>query len=67
VNKAESGHDMGLLFNSFYYSPSSKKQAMQQYAPLPSDQVWFRREYPASWRNIDHGVGSFPPMFTSLD
>jgi hypothetical protein len=62
VNKAYRGHGNGLLFDSFYYTPLSEKMVMQQYVPLPMAHDWYRREYPTSWRNIDHGINWFSSL-----
>jgi GDP-fucose protein O-fucosyltransferase len=52
------GHEDGVLPTSFYYTPTSRRDALQQYVPLSNS--YFAREFPSSWRGIDKGIGMLP-------
>jgi GDP-fucose protein O-fucosyltransferase len=48
------GYENGLLPLSYYYAPSANRDVMHKYAPVKK--AFFNREFPTSWRDIDHGI-----------
>lgn len=50
-NEEAEGYDIGLLPNTFYYTPEKKKLVLHEYWPV--NQPSHRREFPVSWRNLD--------------
>jgi hypothetical protein len=49
------GYEMGIL-DSYYYAWPSSKNAMRDFWPVK--QAFYAREFPASWRDIDQGIGT---------
>lgn len=47
------GYEDGVQ-KSYYFAPMEWKYFMTKYFPIAS--IW-AREYPSSWRDIDHGIG----------
>jgi hypothetical protein len=47
------GYEMGII-DSYYYALEEHKTRMRDYWPIK--QAFYTREYPASWRFLDHGV-----------
>ena len=52
LNKME-GYEMGII-DSYYYALPAHKTKMRDYWPIK--QAFYSREYPTSWRNIDHDI-----------
>lgn len=48
----EEGYEDGLLLNSYYFLPAFKENMRKFAPPRPA----FAREFPISWRDIDHGI-----------
>ena len=48
------GYEMGLLPNTFYYVLGTHKTKLHDYWPIK--RLFYAREYPASWRNLDFDV-----------
>lgn len=50
-NAQADGYELGLLPDTFYYALAVHKTKMHDYWPIKK--LFYAREYPASWRNID--------------
>lgn len=50
----QEGYEMGLLPTTFYYALIQHKTKMHEYWPIKK--LFYSREYPAAWRNIDFDV-----------
>jgi hypothetical protein len=48
------GYEMGLLPNTYYYTLEAHKTKMHDFWPIKK--LFYAREYPASWRNLDFDV-----------
>jgi len=48
------GYEEGII-DSYYFAPIGQKFVMRDYVPVK--QAFYAREFPASWRDIDKGVG----------
>jgi hypothetical protein len=53
-NEKTEGHKLGLLPDTFYYAVEAHKTKMHDYWPIKK--LFYAREYPISWRNIDFDV-----------
>lgn len=47
------GYEMGII-DSYYYATPAHKTKMRDYWPIKK--AFYAREFPASWRNIDHDI-----------
>jgi len=52
--KHEEGYELGLLPNTYYYALAEHKTKMHEYWPIK--RLFYAREFPAAWRNIDLDV-----------
>ena len=50
-NMQAEGYEMGLLPTSYYYAVIDKKTSLHDYWPVKK--LYYAREYPVSWRNLD--------------
>ena len=57
------GFAHGIL-NSYYYAIEDKKDRMREYWPISG--AHYAREFPISWRNIDHGILATAGDFVTL-
>lgn len=48
------GYLDGILPSSYYYVPTSERNAMHSYVPLQG--AFFNREFPTSWRQLDFAI-----------
>jgi hypothetical protein len=53
-NAQADGYELGLLPDTFYYALAVHKTKMHDYWPIKK--LFYAREYPASWRNLDFDV-----------
>lgn len=53
LNKGD-GFATGVI-DSYYYAIPERKWRMREYWPISG--AVYAREFPMSWRNIDHGIG----------
>jgi hypothetical protein len=65
VTEGLPGSEQGLLPNSFYYAPQDLVRVMHQYSPLPNDRLFWAREWPTCWRDIDLSIGILPTQVQS--
>ena len=55
ANKAKApGYEHGVVASSYYYAKHEHKYHMQEYWPVKKQ--FYAREFPTSWRLIDHGL-----------
>lgn len=50
----QEGYEMGMLPTTYYYALKDHKTKMHDYWPIKK--LFYAREFPAAWRNIDFDV-----------